>query len=91
MTRYPKKHIKDEEGRENPQFLNSSLSSYFLFSSFSMNLNIFSWNYKGLSNSHTMDHIHSIMANKKPDFLFLAETKVTIPRVYRFYDKIKMC
>lgn len=56
-----------------------------------MDLKIFSWNYRGLSNPHTIDHICDVMNNKKPDFLCLVKTKVNVSRVQHFYDKINRC
>lgn len=56
-----------------------------------MDLKIFSWNCRGLSNPHTMDHIQDIMKNKRPNFLCLVETKTTTPRTLYFCAILNHC
>lgn len=86
----PKSGSKPKKGRKSIVLLTLlfMVPFFFLISMISMNLYIFYWNCMSLSNLHTMDRIHSIMKNKKPDFVCLVKTKATIPKVHRFCDKI---
>lgn len=50
---------------------------------------IFSWNYRGLSNSRTVEYLFDIMHRLKPDFICLLETKTNSDRILRFCNRLK--
>lgn len=56
---------------------------------FSLDLNIFSWNYRGLSNLNTMNRIKDLMEKKHPDFICLVKTKTNPSRIQCFYSHLK--
>lgn len=54
-----------------------------------MDLKIFTWNCRGISNPRFFSRIQDVIARLKPNFLCLVETKANASRVWRFCNKLR--